>query len=102
MKYTTHDKPLASKGLKSYRAKGPYGYIMIGAKDHDDALKEAKRSNSSITKEDLEIWDGKKYIPVYSTAKTVVDKGGRKGLAKSGEGKRVIDKGGRKGLSVWK
>lgn len=57
-----HDKPLADKGLISYRAKGRYGYIMIGAKDDKDAWSEAKRSTDNPT--DLEVWDGEKYIPV--------------------------------------
>jgi hypothetical protein len=35
--------PLAAKGLKSYRYKGRYGYIMIGAKDDNDAIREAAR-----------------------------------------------------------
>ena len=63
---TTAHKPMASKGFISYRYKGPYGYIMIGATDDDDALKEARRSSSKpVTIENLEIWDGKKYVPVF-------------------------------------
>jgi hypothetical protein len=61
------DKPMAAKGLKSYRYKGRYGHIMIGAKDHNDALNEAKRSTSGNTSMDnLEIWDDKekKYVNV--------------------------------------
>jgi len=34
----------AAPGLISYRYKTPYGYCMIGAKDHADALNEARRS----------------------------------------------------------
>lgn len=61
-----HDKPLAAAGLKSYRLKGPYGYVMIGAKDHDDAMREAARSTASPKRENLEMWDtgDKKYKPV--------------------------------------
>ncbi len=59
------DRPLADKGFTSYRAKGPYGHIMIGAKDHEDALKEARRSNPNIQKEALEVWNGSKYEPVH-------------------------------------
>ena len=52
------DKPMASSGLKSYRYKGRYGHIMIGAKDHDDALNEAKRSTRDpVGHEHLEMWD---------------------------------------------
>ena len=38
------DRPLAVKGLVSYRYRGPFGWIMIGAKDDSDALNEARRS----------------------------------------------------------
>ena len=52
------DKPLAGEGLTSYRYKGPYGFIMIGAKDHQDAVKEAQRSLSSCIAviDGLEVW----------------------------------------------
>jgi hypothetical protein len=63
----TTDKPLATGGLKSYRYKGRYGHIMIGAKDHGDAMNEAKRSTGNqISQEDLEMYDDKlkKYVPV--------------------------------------
>lgn len=61
-----HNKPMASKGLTSYRYKGPYGYIMIGAKDHKDALSEAARSLSSgsPSRHNLEIWFNDRYISV--------------------------------------
>jgi trehalose-6-phosphatase len=60
------DKPLAAHGLISYRCKTAYGWCMIGAKDDDDALNEAKRSSTRDvpTKEDLQIWDGKEYVPI--------------------------------------
>jgi hypothetical protein len=38
------DKPLAAPGLNSYRYRGRYGFIMIGATDTPDALNEARRS----------------------------------------------------------
>lgn len=57
------DRPLAAAGLTSYRAKGEYGHIMIGATDHADALREARRSSASVKPESLEVWDGKKYVP---------------------------------------
>jgi hypothetical protein len=57
-----YNRPLAAEGLISYRAKGRYGYIMIGAKDNTDAWNEAKRSTNNPT--DLEVWGGEKYIPV--------------------------------------
>lgn len=57
-------RPLACKGFVSYRCKSPYGWVMIGAKDHADALSEAKRSSWSAKAEDLEVWDGCRYVPV--------------------------------------
>lgn len=62
MQDNIYNKPHAAEGLISYRAKGRYGYIMIGAKDDKDAMSEAKRSTDNPT--NLEIWDGTKYIPV--------------------------------------
>jgi hypothetical protein len=60
------DKPLAVEGLTSYRYPSAYGgWVMIGATDHKDALREANRSlrepNADATK--LEVWNGKQYIP---------------------------------------
>ena len=59
----SHDRPYASHGLTSYRCKTQYGWVMIGAKDHDDAMKESKRSSNFCKREDLEVWDGNRYIP---------------------------------------
>jgi len=58
------DRPLAAEGLQSYRYKGIFGWIMIGAKDDEDALKEARRSmsTSSVQLENLEKWDGTAYV----------------------------------------
>lgn len=56
----THDKPLAVSGLTSYRYQGRYGWIMIGAKDNDEALREAARSfdyDAEATLERLQVWD---------------------------------------------
>jgi hypothetical protein len=63
--FTVHDKPLAAAGLTSYRYKGAYGWIMIGAKDAADALNEANRSLSTgkAIAANLEIWDGAQYRP---------------------------------------
>ncbi len=68
----TEDKPLAMAGLISYRYKGRYGFIMIGAKDHDDALNEANRSLSAgkATIDNLEIWNGEKYISIKGSKMT--------------------------------
>lgn len=57
------DKPLADKGLISYRYRGRYGWVMIGAKNDQDALNEAKRSigeTPDISK--LQVWKDGKYI----------------------------------------
>lgn len=57
-----HDKPVAAHGLISYRYKGRYGWIMIGAKDDNDALREAQRSTSDkVTMENLQVWKGLQY-----------------------------------------
>lgn len=61
------NRPLTSPGLTSYRYKGRYGWVMIGAKDNDDALSEARRSISTPPKlENLEIWNQTRtqYVPV--------------------------------------
>jgi len=56
------DKPCAISSLTSYRYKGRYGWIMIGAKDNADALKEAQRSTSDkVTAENLQIWNQTQY-----------------------------------------
>lgn len=60
------NKPLASHGLTSYRYKGRYGFVMIGAKDDEDALREAQRSLTwdKATLDKLQRWDGKAYQPI--------------------------------------
>ena len=63
----TCNRPLAANGLISYRYRGTYGYVMIGAKNESDALLEAMRSTgkaSSVAR--LEAWDGEKYTPVLA------------------------------------
>jgi hypothetical protein len=52
-----HELPCAAQGLISYRYKGPYGWIMIGAKDHDDAMRQAARSTREAVIGNLEVWD---------------------------------------------
>lgn len=55
-------KPLAVKGLNSFRYLGAFGYVMIGAKNVFDAIQEAERSiegKADVTK--LEVWNGKAY-----------------------------------------
>lgn len=57
-----HDRPLAAPGLTSYRLKGRYDWIMIGATDHEDAMREARRSTPDPKRENLEIWNGERYV----------------------------------------
>jgi len=57
-------QPLAASGYISYRYRGEYGYVMIGAKDSADALRESLRSTRSggdIAR--LEIWNSTHYVP---------------------------------------
>lgn len=59
-----HDRPMAAPGLTSYRYRGAYGWIMIGATDHEHALREAQRSTATPTVlEKLQIWSGDAYQP---------------------------------------
>ena len=63
---TSHftDRPCAGPGLVSYRYKGPYGFVMIGAKDDDDALAEANRSLTGgvASPYQLQVWNGTRYV----------------------------------------
>lgn len=61
-----YDKPMAAAPWKSYRYKGPYGWVMIGANDDVDAFKEAKRSLSTETAvfAHLQRWNGEEYVGV--------------------------------------
>jgi hypothetical protein len=61
----THNKPCASPNLQSFRYRGRYGWIMIGAHDVLDALREAARSTGgNVTLQSLQEWDGEQYAPV--------------------------------------
>lgn len=62
------EKPLAAAGLISYRCKGPFGYIMIGATSDDDALSQARHSSPQVQAGALERWDGVRYSPVEMPA----------------------------------
>ena len=58
----THDKPCAARGLNSYRYRGRYGWIMLGARDDAHALREAARSSSAaIDPANLQRWNGTAY-----------------------------------------
>jgi hypothetical protein len=58
------DRPLAAEGFTSYRYRGRYGWIMIGARDDADAMREAARSGPYTDPAGLEVWDGQQYRPV--------------------------------------
>lgn len=60
-----HDRPCAAHGLTSYRYRGHYGWVMIGARDHADALREAGRSVSGHKPvlDRLQVWNGAEYVP---------------------------------------
>ncbi|QMI49907.1 hypothetical protein [Burkholderia sp. MBR-1] len=60
----THERPCADFGLTSYRLRGPFGWIMIGARDHEDAMLEAARSTPAPRREALQIWNGTQYEDV--------------------------------------
>lgn len=59
------ERPLAAPGLISYRALGTYGWIMIGARNDQDALIDGQRStHKQLTLADLQVWDGTHYVEV--------------------------------------
>jgi hypothetical protein len=64
--YDRDNRPHAAEGLTSYRYRGRYGYIMIGATNDTDALNEANRSLSvkNATIDNLDRWQGTAYVPV--------------------------------------
>ena len=59
------ERPCAAPGLTSYRCKGRYGWIMIGAHTDVEAWHEAMRSTD--TPHDLQRWTGREYQPVRFT-----------------------------------
>ena len=59
-----HELPMAGPGLQSYRYRGAYGWVMIGATDDADALREAQRSTPApATADRLQRWTGTEYQP---------------------------------------
>ena len=57
------DQPLAAPGLASYRYRGRYGWVMIGALGDADAITQAQRSVSdhTATPDRLQRWTGQDY-----------------------------------------
>ncbi len=68
------NRPCAAANLISYRCRGRFGWIMIGAKSDDDALSEARRSWPEATRDRIERWDGARYFAIVIRW---VDKGAR-------------------------
>lgn len=62
------DRPLAADGLTSYRCRGRFGWIMIGAKNDDEAFREAQRSSETVARETLQRWNGEAYVNVSQHA----------------------------------
>lgn len=56
--------PMAAAGYTSYRCKSRFGFTMIGAKNHEDAYREALRSDDGAKRDDLQIWRGHEYVNV--------------------------------------
>lgn len=66
------DRPMAAPGLVSYRYRGPYGWIMIGAVDDSDAMRETARSLTGAPDiASLEIWVVDRYVPILEAAMTI-------------------------------
>jgi len=59
------DRPMAAAGLISYRYLAAFGFVMIGARDHADALREAQRSvTGTVTMDRLQVWNETAYVDV--------------------------------------
>lgn len=66
-----YDRPCAGQGLTSYRYRFRNSWIMIGAYDTEDALREAKRSHRDANNiQDLQVWceGSSQYVAVSPTA----------------------------------
>ena len=59
------DTPHAAPGLDSYRVKGRFGWVLIGANRAADALREGRRSSDAIRPETLEVWAGDRFIAAH-------------------------------------
>lgn len=58
------NKPCAAAPWLSYRYRGTFGWVMIGAMTDEEALREAKRSVDAPPRiEHLERWNGSAYVP---------------------------------------
>ena len=68
MKTSLYDKPLASNPFDSYRYRGRYGYIAIGALSILEAISEAKRSTDNVDIRNLEKWNGSEWVSCFVSA----------------------------------
>lgn len=59
---TNKDTPHAAPVLISYRCKGRYGWVRVGATSAEEALREAARSSDFIRPETLEVWAGDRFV----------------------------------------
>jgi hypothetical protein len=59
--------PMASNGLITYRYRGRYGFIYIGAFTDTEALSEAQRStDDTVAPDRLERYNGQRFVGVLS------------------------------------
>lgn len=59
------DRALAVWPLKSFRYASQYGWVMIGARDVTEALREADRSiHGPADPAKLQVWRDYEYVPV--------------------------------------
>jgi hypothetical protein len=64
---TMHNHPMAANGLITYRYRGRYGFIYIGASTDTEALIEAQRStDDTVTPDRLERFNGQHFVGVLS------------------------------------
>ncbi|HYQ92528.1 MAG TPA: hypothetical protein VES89_10770 [Candidatus Competibacteraceae bacterium] len=67
-------RPLAARGLKSYRYRLPHGFVMVGALNELDALKQAARSiDHSPQIGNLQHWNGLAYVPCEQPSLTAAN-----------------------------
>ena len=62
---TVFESPLAAPGYMSFRCKVGSEYIMVGARDREQALDLIFEAEASYNSGDLEIFSGTTYTPVY-------------------------------------
>lgn len=54
---------MASNGLMTYRYRGRYGFIYVGASNDTEALSEAQRStDDTVTPDRLERYNGQHFV----------------------------------------